>query len=63
MGRNKEIRKKIQGHREMVREHQTKIEREQRSPNPRVYLIAYWEKRIREVEDRIRHLEEQLRRH
>lgn len=63
MGRNKEIRKKIQGDRVMVLEHRAKIEKELQSSDPRGHLIAYWERRIREVEQRIIHLEEQLRRH
>jgi len=63
MGRNKEIRKKIQGHRAMVLEHRAKIEKELRSSDPRGYLITYWERRIHEVEQRIIHLEDQLRRH
>jgi hypothetical protein len=63
MGRNKEIRKKIKGHRRMVEEHRAKIEREVGSLSPRLDLIAYWEKRIREVEQRILGLEELLERH
>ena len=62
MGRNKDLRKKIEGNRRMVREHRAKIAQERQSPNPRDFLIAYWEKRIRQVELRILHLEEELRR-
>jgi hypothetical protein len=63
MGRNKDMRKKIDGHRRMVREHLAKIEHELQSTSPRQFLIAYWEKRIHEVELEIFRLEEQLRRH
>jgi len=63
VGRNKQIRKKIAGHRRMIDEHRTKIERERQSSTPREYLIAYWQKRIRDVDFQISRLEEQLRRH
>ena len=63
MGRNKNLRKKIEGNRRMIREHRAKIAQELQSANPREFLIAYWEKRIRQVELRILRLEEQLRRH
>jgi hypothetical protein len=63
VGRNKQIRKKIEGHRKMIDEHRTKIECERQAPNPREYLIAYWRKRIRDVELKISRLEEQLRRY
>jgi len=60
MGRNKNLRKKIEGHRRMVRQHRAKIERELQSTTPRDFLIAYWEKRIRQVEGEILRLEERL---
>ena len=63
MGRNKDIRKKIDGNRRMVREHRAKIAQELQSTSPRQFLIAYWEKRIRQVELRILRLEEELLRH
>jgi hypothetical protein len=63
MGRNKNLRKKIEGHRRMVRQHRAKIERELQSTAPREFLVAYWEKRIREVEGEILRLEERLRQH
>lgn len=62
MGRNQEIRKKIEGHRRMVLEHRAKIESELKSSNPRRELIAYWERRIERVEREILRLEERLRR-
>jgi hypothetical protein len=63
MGRNKQIRKKIEGHQRMVLEHYAKIQSELRAANPREALIAYWERRIRQVEQEILRLEEKLRRH
>jgi len=63
MGRNKEIRKKIDGHQLMVREHRAKVEEERRRSNPDYGLIANWERRIRIVEMEILRLEERLRRH
>jgi hypothetical protein len=63
VGRNKQIRKKIKGHQRMIEEHRAKIERELGSSSPRRQLIAYWEKRMREVELRILDLEERLGRH
>jgi len=63
MGRNKEIRKKIDGHRRMLREHRAKVEEEGKRPNPDYHLIANWERRIRIVEMEILRLEEKLRRH
>ena len=63
MGRNKEIRKKIDGHPRMVREHGAKVEEEQKKPNPDFDLIANWERRIRIVEMEILRLEERLSRH
>ncbi len=47
----------------MVLEHRAKVEKELQSPNPRQSLIAYWHKRIRQVELAILSLEEKLRRH
>jgi len=44
MGRNRQIRKKIEGHRRMVAEHRAKIEQELDSLNPREGLIAYWQR-------------------
>jgi hypothetical protein len=63
MGRNKQIRKKIEGHQRMVLEHHGKIQKELSAPNPREALIAYWERRIRQVEQEILRLEEKLRRY
>jgi uncharacterized protein (DUF3084 family) len=63
MGRNKDLRKRIDGHRRMVRQHPAKVAQKRQSASPREYLIAYWEKRIHEVEDEIHRLEERLRRH
>ena len=63
MGRNKEIRKKIEGHQRMLAEHRAKIQRELDTAKPRRELIAYWERRIRDVDQRILLLEEKLRKH
>jgi len=63
MGRNKEIRKKIEGHQRMLAEHRDKIERELGTAEPRRELIAYWERRIQDVHQRIVLLEEKLRKH
>ncbi len=62
MGANKEIRKKIAGHRNMIAEHEAKIRRERDSSTPREQLITYWERRIDEVKLRIARLEEKLHR-
>jgi hypothetical protein len=61
--RNKEILKKIGGHRMMIREHRAKMENELRNSNPDRGLIAYWQKRIHIVELEILRLEERLRKH
>ena len=61
MGANKEIRKKIAGHRSMIVEHEAKIRKEWESSAPRQHLIFYWQRRIDEVKLRIAHLEEKLR--
>lgn len=63
MGRDKEIRKKIEGHRTMILEHRAKVAQEFLAPNPRHELTAYWEKRIHQVDLEILRLEEMLRRH
>jgi len=63
MGRNKEIRKKIEGHKRMLAEHRAKIQRELAAAEPRGELISYWERRIRDVEERILRLEERLQKH
>jgi ubiquinone biosynthesis protein UbiJ len=62
MGANKEICKKIAGHRSMIAEHEAKITKEWESPTPREHLIAYWQSRIDEVKLRITRLEEKLHR-
>jgi len=63
MGRNKEIRRKIDGHRRMIEEHRAKVEAERKRPNPDYGLITNWERRIRVVEMEILRLEDRLRRH
>ncbi len=60
MGTNKQIHKRIQGHRSMILEHEAKIRKELESSNPREYLIAYWQRRVDEVKLRILRLEEKL---
>ncbi len=62
MGANKEIRKKIAGHRDMIAEHEAKIRKERGSSTPREHLIAYWQRRIDEVKLRIARLEQKLHR-
>jgi len=62
MSANREIRKKIAGHRSMIAEHEAKIRKEQESSTSREHLIAYWQRRIEEVKLRIARLEEKLRR-
>jgi hypothetical protein len=47
----------------MVFEHQSKIRREENSPAPNPDLIAYWERRVRIVEQEIGRLEKKLRGH
>ncbi len=47
----------------MVLEHQAKIKEGLEFSNPRESLMAYWQKRIRQVELKIFHWEEQLRPH
>jgi hypothetical protein len=63
VGRNKEIRKKVEGHRRMVLDHQVKVRQELKKPDPDYGLIANWEKRIHIVEMEIIRLESKLRRH
>ena len=63
MGRSKDLRKKVEGHKRMVVEHREKVERELQSENPNLSLIAYWQKRIRIVEQEILLLEKKLRGH
>jgi hypothetical protein len=62
VGANKEIRKKIAGHRRMMAEHEAKIRKERESSVPRENLISYWQRRIDEVKRRIGHLEDKLQR-
>ena len=47
----------------MLAEHRAKIQRELDTAKPRRELIAYWERRIRDVEEKILRLEEKLRKH
>jgi hypothetical protein len=60
VGANKQIRKKIAGHRSMIAEHEAKIRKERESSAPREHLIDYWQRRIDEVKLRIAHLVEKL---
>jgi hypothetical protein len=41
VGANKQIRKKIAGHRSMIAEHEAKIRKERESSAPREHLIDY----------------------
>jgi hypothetical protein len=47
----------------MVAEHRAKIQQELDAAKPRPELVAYWERRIRDVEQKILRLEEKLRKH
>ena len=46
MGRNKDLRKKIAGLRDIIAEHETKIRVELSKDNPDESLIGYWEREI-----------------
>jgi hypothetical protein len=47
----------------MVLSHSAKIQRELNAAKPRHELIAYWERRIRDVEQKTFRLEEKLGKH
>jgi len=62
MGITKDIRKKIEGHRAMIAEHEAKIEEERKKPHPDERLIRLWEKQIANARAQIEKLERRLRR-
>jgi hypothetical protein len=60
VGRNKDIRKKIQGHRRQIALHEEKIQRELSKPNPDYDAIRDWQTHIRKHEMLIERLEKKL---
>ncbi len=46
MGRNKQIRKRIEGLRQVIDEHENKIERARSKPYPNEERIALWQHEI-----------------
>jgi hypothetical protein len=62
VGETKKIGKKIAGHQRSIREHQEKIDRELKSPNPDWILIQTWEKHKENAQRQIEKLEQRLER-
>lgn len=62
MGRNKDIRKHIEGHERNIWKHKLKIENELRSDFPRADMLKKWESDIKRAEATIRILRERLKR-
>ncbi len=60
MGRNKDIRKKIEGHLRQIALHREKIRLELAKPNPDQDAIRDWQTHIRKHEMLIRRLEKKL---
>jgi hypothetical protein len=62
MGRNKELRKKIAGLREVVEDHEEKIRREQMKPMPNESYIRGWRREINAARENIERLVRRLKR-
>jgi hypothetical protein len=62
MGRNKDLRKKIAGRRQMIENHEAKIRAELARPNPDEALIAHWRSEIGAVQAKISDLTRRLER-
>jgi len=62
MGKRKNIRKRLAGHRETLKEHQQKIAAQMKKPNPDLELIELWKKHIRNIRNQIERLERRLTR-
>lgn len=62
MGKNKEIRKTIEGQQKALEEHLEKIEREKLKPlvGQDLGLIAYWERTVENCRKNIEKLERRL---
>jgi len=53
MGRNRDLKKRIESLEERIHEHRAKIDAETRSPLPDFGLIRYWEREISNYIDQI----------
>ena len=62
MGRNKDLRKKVAGLRDIIAEHEAKIRVELSKDNPDGSLIEYWEREIETWEATIARLTRRLER-
>lgn len=62
MGRRQKIKKKIEGHRRHIAEHQRKIDEERAKTNPNDNLIELWRKQIANAERQIEKLQRRMER-
>jgi hypothetical protein len=61
MGQNKDIRKRIESHKQMIANHEEKILEESAQLKPRQWLIELWQKQIANAQNQIANLERRLR--
>lgn len=62
MGERKDIRKRLTGHREALKEHEEKIAHEMRKPNPDYGLVELWKTHMRNIRNQIEKLSRRLNR-
>jgi hypothetical protein len=61
MGKNKQYRQRLQGQRQALVEHLEKIRTEKEKPQPRLHLIGFWEKTVKNIRAKIAELERKLK--
>ena len=62
MGERQDIRKRLAGHREALKEHEEKIAQEMKKPHPDYGLVELWKTHIRNIRNQIEKLERRLNR-
>jgi len=62
VGERKDIRKRLAGHREALKEHEEKIAQEMKRQNPDYGLVELWKTHTRNIRSQIEKLERRLNR-
>ncbi|OGF57325.1 MAG: hypothetical protein A2Z21_02230 [Candidatus Fraserbacteria bacterium RBG_16_55_9] len=61
MGKKKDYRKQLEGHRRALEEHLRKIAAERSKSRPRQWLLKLWGKQVNHIQQQIEKLERRLK--
>lgn len=62
MGKNRDLKKRIESMEQRIQEHRAKIGAETRNPDPDYGLIRFWEREINNYSDQVERKQRRLRR-